>query len=85
LGVNDGGGGREKKWRRSPLDLLGLLPFFVSKCYRTRARGWGLREGRGRGKGGRLGFLSWLVLQEERGEKGKEKKKGPIGQNSIEF
>jgi hypothetical protein len=29
---------REKKWGRSPLDLLGLLPFFVSRSYRTRTR-----------------------------------------------
>jgi hypothetical protein len=38
LGVIDSRGRREKKWRRSPLDLLDLLPFFVSKCYMTRTR-----------------------------------------------
>jgi hypothetical protein len=36
--VIDGRRGGEKKWGGSPLDLLGLLPFFVSKSYRTRAR-----------------------------------------------
>jgi hypothetical protein len=83
--VIDDRGRREKKWRRSPLDLLGLPPSLCPSCYRTRARGWGLREGRGRGKGGRLGFLSWSVLQEKREEKKKKRRKGPFGRNSFEF
>jgi hypothetical protein len=37
LGVFGGRGRREKKWGRSPLDLLGLIPSFVSRSYRTRA------------------------------------------------
>jgi hypothetical protein len=73
------------KWRGSPLDLLGLLPFFVPIATGQGLEAGILREGRGRGKGGRLGIPSWSVSQEERGEKGKNKEKGPFGRNSFEF
>jgi hypothetical protein len=47
--VFDGREGGEKKWRGSPQDLLGLLPSFVSRSYRTRAgaRVWERAEGEG--------------------------------------
>jgi hypothetical protein len=44
-----------------------------------------LREGRGRGKGGRLGFLSWSVCKEKREEMREEEKKGYLAEIHLNF
>jgi hypothetical protein len=75
--INDRGR-REKKWGRSPLDLLGLLPFFVSKCYRTRR----ISE---RGRGGWLGLSPGRFCQKGEKKRRKKEDRRPFGQDLFKF
>jgi hypothetical protein len=49
-------------------------PILCVQELQDKGLGWGLREGRGRGKGSRLGLLSWSVCK-EKGEERKEERR----------
>jgi hypothetical protein len=74
--------GEEKIYPRS---YLGPPSFFVSKCKRTRAKGWDLKRGqRERERWSARGAIS-AGLQRGRREKRRRGRKEVGGQNSFEF
>jgi hypothetical protein len=92
VGVLDAGWGLEavegeKKGEEKiyPRSHLGPPSFFVSKCKRTRARGWDLKRGqRERERSSAKGAIS-AGLQIGRREQKKRGRKEVVGRNSFEF